>query len=349
MWLENCWQVAAFSKEVGHDMLKRTFLNRKTILYRTQAGEVVAMADQCPHRLLPLSMGKIVGDTVQCHYHGLCFDRKGACVAIPGQALIPAQARVRVYPALEKYKLVWIWMGDPALADPSLVPDVHWFDDPEWAVSEGYHRIGANYQLLNDNLLDLSHETYIHPHTIGNRAVAESPLTVTVEGGKVRAFREMADCEPPPYYVTAAAAVGRIDRWHTTIFTPPGFHVIESGSKPAGMDKQQAIAEDKLRLRYNINLITPETETSSHYFWGPTRDYDIENNELTEFIRKQAAFTFEQDQEVLEAQQASIGTAGAVFPLTLKADAGGVQGRRLLQALIAREQTGKAGEPAGNA
>jgi phenylpropionate dioxygenase-like ring-hydroxylating dioxygenase large terminal subunit len=345
MWIENCWQVAAFSKDIGTEILARTFLNKKTILYRTSQNEVVAMADQCPHRLLPLSMGAVVGDVVRCHYHGLCFDKKGDCVSVPGQQQIPSQAKVKVYPTIEKYKLVWIWMGDPALADPALVPDVHWFDSPEWVPSEGYHLIKANYQLLNDNLLDLSHETFVHPHTIGNGAVAESPLTVTVGEGKVRAFREMLDCEPPPYYVAAADSVGRIDRWHTTIFTPPGFHVIESGSKPAGMSREQALAEGKIRERNNLNLITPETETSSHYFWAPTRNYSLEDAKLTDFIREQAALTFEQDKEVLEAQQAAFGDGEVRFPVTLRADAGGVQGRRLVLAMINKEQA--AGSAAG--
>ncbi|MDX3894015.1 aromatic ring-hydroxylating dioxygenase subunit alpha [Pusillimonas sp.] len=340
MWIKNCWQVAAFSNEVRNAILTRKFLNIGTILYRTQDGQVVAMEDRCPHRLTPLSKGSVQGDNIQCGYHGLCFDRQGACVVVPGQENIPSKARVRVFPSVEKFNLVWIWLGDPALADEALMPDPYWLDDAGWVPSEGYHHVNANYQLINDNLLDLSHETYVHPHTIGNRAVAESPLAVTVpEGRQVRAFREMTDCEPPPFYVAAAGSTGRIDRWHTTVYTPPGYHAIESGSCPAGMDKSQAAREGRMPERRNLNFITPETESSSHYFWASCRNYSLDDQELTGFIREQIRFTFDQDKEILEAQQAMVGHAvDGAFPVALRADAGAIQGRRLLQAMIEQEQ-----------
>ncbi len=339
MWMENCWQVAAFSDEVGRTILPRTFLNKQTILYRTAAGQVVAMLDRCPHRLMPLSKGTLVEDKVQCGYHGLCFDMHGDCVKVPGQVSIPSKATVQTFPIVEKFKLVWIWLGDPTLADPSLVPDAHWMDDPNWVPSKGYHLVNANYQLLNDNLLDLSHETYVHPHTIGNGAVAESPLSVSVvEGREVRAYREMLDCEAPPFYLAAAGSTARIDRWHTTIYMPPGYHVIESASRPAGMSKDQAYREGKVPERRNLNFITPQTDTSSHYFWASNRNYALTDDELTEFIRDQIRLTFDQDKDILEAQQKALGTSfDNVFPVALKADAGAIQGRRLLQALIAKE------------
>ena len=109
-------------------------------------------------------------------YHGLTYGPDGKCVLIPGQDRIPVKAVVKTYPVVERYKLVWIWMGDPEKADPALVPDVHWMDSPGWVAAEGYHHVAANYKLLNDNLLDLSHETYVHGKTIGHDSVAESPF-----------------------------------------------------------------------------------------------------------------------------------------------------------------------------
>ena len=200
MFLKDTWQVAAFGKEVSHDLLARTLAGEDVLLFRTEAGEPVAMHNTCPHRFVPLSMGKLVGDVVQCAYHGLCFDKSGDCVKVPGQDRIPAAAKVRTYKLVERYDFIWIWLGDPALADPDTVPNFFWMTDPGWAISEGYHHVHAHYQLLNDNLLDLSHETFVHSHSIGNAAVADSPLAVEVKDGRVvRAHRDMLNCEPPPF------------------------------------------------------------------------------------------------------------------------------------------------------
>ncbi|MBN9082020.1 MAG: hypothetical protein BGP04_09205 [Rhizobiales bacterium 62-17] len=335
MFLKDVWQVAAFAKEVGREILPRTLAGEAVILYRTSAGAPVVMLDACPHRFLPLSMGKLSGDVVQCGYHGLCFDHRGDCVKIPGQDRIPSTAKVTVFPVVERYGFIWVWLGDATKADESKVPDFHWMTNPEWAVSEGYHHIDAHYQLINDNLLDLSHETFVHPHTIGNHAVAESPLTVSEGEGTVIAHRDILNCEPPPFYVQAAGFSTRIDRWHTTIFTPPGFLVIKNGSVPAGMPKEEARAKGIARERRVLNLITPETETSSHYFWGIARGYDIENVGLTDYIRSEVARTFDEDKLVLEAQQRKLGDHKIThFPITLRADAGAVRGRRLIESML---------------
>jgi vanillate O-demethylase monooxygenase subunit len=231
-------------------------------------------------------------------------------------------------------------MGDPAKADATRVPDLFWMTHPDWAISEGYHHVKGNYQLLNDNLLDLSHETFVHAHTIGNGAVADSPLTVSQDGENViRAHRDMLNCDPPPFYVKAAGFTGRIDRWHTTIFTPPAFNIIENGSMPAGSDKEEARRKGLTRERRVINLITPETETSSHYFWAIARCYALEDADLTEYIRVEVARTFDEDKLILEAQQARLrGAHFDTFPVTLRADAGAVQARRMMARLLAEQE-----------
>ncbi len=250
--MTNCWQVAAYGSEIGRALFKRSFIGIAVILYRTEAGESVAMHDRCPHRYVPLSLGNLDGDVVQCGYHGLRFAPSGACVGIPGQPVVPRSAKVQVFPTVERHGFVWIWMGDAALADPALVPDFHWFEDADWATAEGYHHVAADYRFLVDNLLDLSHETFVHPETIGNGAVAESPIAVTADAGAVRAHRDMRGCEPPPQFVALANIIGPIDRWHTTIYTPPGFCVIEVGAVPAGSGDVARGFEARI-----LNLITP--------------------------------------------------------------------------------------------
>jgi len=334
MWLRNCWQVIAFSKEIGGTPLARTVLDEPIVLYRSGDGEAVALADCCPHRFAPLSLGRVAGDQIQCGYHGLCFDRNGVCVRVPGQDTVPSRARVRKYPLVERYTFAWIWMGDPAVADPAMVPDFHWLDDPSWAVAEGYHHFGANYQLVNDNLLDLSHESFVHEETIGNEAVADAPATVTVQGDLVRVHRDMLNIEAPPFYKRTTGFTGRINRWHTTNFTPPGFHIIENGSMPADAPDKSHALERKV-----LNLITPETATSSHYFWAVIRQFKLDDQDLTNYIRDGIRRTFDQDKEMLEAQQRTIGpNPDAVsFPVSVRIDAGPIQGRKRLEAMIARE------------
>lgn len=331
MFMTNCWQVAAFATEIGHALLPRTITGSPVVLYRTQAGEPVAMADRCPHRLVPLSLGRLDGDVVQCGYHGMRFASTGACVSIPGQKIVPAKARVAVYPTVEKHRFVWIWMGDAEQADPALVPDFHWMDADAWAVAEGYHHVRANYRLLVDNLLDLSHETFVHPETIGNGAVAESPVAVSiVEKKTVRAHRDMKNAEPPPQFVALAGLTEPIDRWHTTLYTPPGFCVIEVGAVPAGSGDLARGFEARI-----LNLITPETETSSHYFWGHARNIRRNEAELTDVIRQSIVTTFDQDKDILEAQQIACEREGTFDPVVvLGIDSGPVQGRRLLNAAL---------------
>ncbi len=211
---------------------------------------------------------------------------------------------------------------------------MHWCDHPAWAVSDGYHHFGANYQLVNDNLLDLSHESFVHEDTIGNEAVAEAPFTVSLVGDSVRMHRDMYDMEAPPFYKRTTGFTGRIDRWHTNTFTPPGLHIIENGSMPAGAKDKSKALERKV-----LNFITPETTTSTHYFWAIVRQFRLDDAELTEYIRDGIRKTFDQDKAVLEAQQRAIGgdPDRAVFPVSLRIDAGPIQGRKLVAAMLARE------------
>ena len=344
MFLKNVWQVAAFAAELKDAPLARTLLGEQVVMFRGADGRAAALLDECPHRLAPLSLGKVVDGVLQCGYHGMAFDGAGACVRVPGQDRIPTKALAHSFPVIERHAFIWIWMGDPALADSELVPDIFWMTDPAWAISDGYHHLSANYQLLNDNLLDLSHETFVHTHTIGNGAVADSPLTVSQDGTNVvRAHRDMLNCEPPPFYVKAAGFTDRIDRWHTTIFTPPAFNIIENGSMPAGSNKEEARRNGLTRERRVLNLITPETETSSHYFWAIARCYDLEDSQLTEYIRVEVARTFDEDKIMLEAQQKRMrGAHFDQFPVTLRADAGAVQARRMMARLLAEEQAANA-------
>ena len=330
-WIRNCWQVAAYAKDVGDALLPRTFLGEDVVLFRDAGGTAHALADRCAHRCLPLSRGRLLGDIVQCGYHGMRFHPDGTCEGVPGQDTIPPRAVVQAYPVAERHGFIWIWMGDAAAADAAVVPNAMWFANPEWATATGYHHMDAEYRLVIDNLLDLSHETFVHAETIGNGAVADSPVTAQIVDGRVKVHRFMANCPPPPFYVQTTGVTTHIDRWHTTYYEPPGFVLIENGSMPAGSGMAAA------KERRVVNFITPETATSSHYFWGVARQWELANVELTEKIRKDVIATFDQDKVLLEAQQRVLSSDPrlAAFPVTIKIDAGPILGRRLLEASIA--------------
>ncbi|MGQ3030048.1 MAG: Rieske 2Fe-2S domain-containing protein, partial [Ferrovibrionaceae bacterium] len=167
MFMQNAWYVAAWGREVGRSLLARRICNLPMVFYRLEDGSAVALADRCCHRLLPLSHGRLEGDTLVCGYHGLTYDRTGQCVKVPSQERVSPQARVTSYPVVERHRFVWVWVGDPALADPSDVPDLHWNDDPAWTGDGDVMEVACDYRLLIDNLLDHSHETYVHPTSIG--------------------------------------------------------------------------------------------------------------------------------------------------------------------------------------
>ena len=170
MFLKNYWYVAALAEEVGRQPLGRILLNEPVVLFRTEDGQPVAIEDRCSHRGFPLHKGKLIGDTLECGYHGLVFDCSGRCIKVPGQSQVPSTASIRKYPLVERWGWIWVWMGDPALAGDTPLTDFHWLDDPAWGAKAERLYIKSDYRLIIDNLLDLTHLTFVHPGTIGSAA-----------------------------------------------------------------------------------------------------------------------------------------------------------------------------------
>ena len=187
-FVRNQWYVAAYSAEIGRGLLARTILGEPLVLYRTTAGQPAALADRCVHRHFPLSESQLQGDTIVCGYHGFTYGADGRCVAVPGQQRIPRTARVGAYPVAEQDSLVWVWIGEADRADPGLIPRAPWLADDRYATVRGMEPLAARYELLVDNLLDLSHETYLHGGYIGTPEVADTPITTEVdeEAGIIR-------------------------------------------------------------------------------------------------------------------------------------------------------------------
>ncbi len=235
----NAWYAAAYDVELGRGLTARRILGSNVLMYRRADGTPVALENACWHRLLPLSEGKLDGDNVECGYHGLVFNPEGRCVFMPSQETINPGARVRAYPVVEMHRFVWVWPGDPALADPALVPDLHWNQDPEWAGDGRLIHADCNYKLVVDNLMDLTHETFVHSTSIGQRSITEVPFEVTHGPNSATVTRWMIDVEPPPVWkaqleLKTGVTAGRVDRWQIIHFEPPSTVVIEVGVAPHG-------------------------------------------------------------------------------------------------------------------
>lgn len=324
MFLTDQWYVAAETGEVGREPFARILLGEPVVLYRREDGTPIALEDRCCHRRAPLHKGEVVGDALRCGYHGFVFDGDGSCAAIPGQSRIPPEARVRSYPVVEKYGWIWVWTGDPARADASLIPDFHWRQDPAWAATGSHIPIACNYLLIVDNLLDLSHVAFVHAGTIGTDD-SDAKLSFDRGDDHVRITRLASDVPPPPLYVKQGFE-GAMDQTKIISFAPPSFVWIDISSVETAADGRNARS-----AHLNIlNLITPETEVSSHYFWASARDFEIDNGTLTEFMFRETEKAFFEDRDILEAQQRCIDLDPSAPTIDVNGDAGGLQARRIV-------------------
>lgn len=339
-YLRNCWYIAAWDHEVGDEPFARTLLDEPVVLYRAPDGTVAALEDRCCHRHLPLSMGNVVGDRLQCGYHGLEFDASGACVRVPGQSKIPPGAAVTSFPVVEKYTAIWIWMGASAKADEGLIPELTWMDDPGWTPAPGYVHLNADYRLLTDNLLDLTHVSYIHRSTIAGDDIEKLTAVETRrDGRKVHVGRVIPNVTPPPMYAAASGLTGTVDRWQRITWEAPSTVYLDLGCVPPGTGGPDGDRKGGISM-WSTHIITPETETSTHYFFNFCRDYKLDDPEVTQQLYDGAKLTFMEDVDILEKQQARMNQMPDAPRVDVNIDNGPMQSRRVLAELIAEEAAG---------
>ena len=337
MFLQNHWYVAALSEEVGRQPLGRIFLNQPVVLFRTENGKAVALEDRCSHRRYPLHKGKLVGDTLECGYHGLVFDCSGRCIKVPGQSQVPQAAGIRTYPLIEQWGWIWIWMGDLALATEAPLIDFHWLDDPGWGAKAERLYIKSDYRLILDNLLDLSHLTFVHPGTIGSAANVERARVLNELTERAATItRWLIDIEPPPTYVRAGFT-GNIDRWQILRFDPPCFVNLYAGAVATGTGAPEGNRQGGVGLR-NLNAITPETSASCHYFWAIAQDRAPHDKSATDSMFQEIHRTFMEDWEVLETQQRWNELTAGSPTINIQSDAGPIHARRIIERMLAEEE-----------
>ncbi len=349
MFLRNHWYVAGFSDEVQKEPLARTLLNERVVLYRTGSGKVAALEDCCSHRLMPLSKGRVDGETLVCCYHGLAFNSSGSCVHVPRLTSSPSSALcVKSHPVAERYGAIWLWMGDPKLADESKILDCSLLDPTGSDGTRVYFYVKANYLFISDNLADLLHVGFLHNPSqktgtsgvgnsaIGNDELANGKLDVRQEGERIYGDWTWANITPPTTFKTLAGIQERADGWIMSMFHPPSFFVNPIGFAEAGTGgRGSTLDQGSGKFSFTIyQCITPETDRSTHFFkllahnWTPEM---VEKGiQLINKVNAEDIWAMECQQETLDhnphAQMRYIPTDGAV-----------VRMHRLLDKLIEEE------------
>ena len=337
-FIRRAWYVAAWDHEVTQDgMLARTLLGEPVVFYRDLRGQVVALEDRCCHRAAPLSIGRKEGDCVRCLYHGMKFDAQGTCVEIPGQSVIPEKARVKSYSVLERNRFIWIWMGDPAEANPDDILDFFWHDSPEWRMKPGYIHYQAHYQLIVDNLLDFSHLSYVHPTTLGTPANADTQANVERHDHGLKITRWYINSTMSPNHQRVSTYQGPVDRWQIYQWHAPAFMRMDAGSAPTGTGAPEGRMDPRaLRFRHT-SVQTPETLGTSHYFFCQARSFALDNDAMTEAIFQDVVTAFDEDRAMIEAQQRMLDRTPDFKPFATAHDKGLIQARMLIRERLQAE------------
>ncbi len=332
-YLRNAWYVAAWSDEIGREPLARTFLDEPVVLYRDTRGTPIAMADRCPHRFAPLSKGKLVDDAIECPYHGLRFGSDGRCI-FNYHGPVPKAASVRRYPMMERYGLAWIWMGDADQANEDRLPDFGtYITDDGFAYARGTLNVAANYQLVVDNLLDLTHGQFLHP-AFGNPGTTkfDSKWEGSIVWAKYRFDAEPVSDSVRPFWDSPSEIC---DRWADMRWEAPSNLYLEVAVKECDHSLEDAI------LFPALHLLTPETKDSTHYFWMNGRNRLVDDEAMTEAVWQVTDNAFQNEDEPMLAMVRG-RMAGSDFdalnPVFLTTDRAAGRARQILARLIDAER-----------
>lgn len=341
MFYKNTWYAACTTDEIENGPLGRRICGQSLVFFKTMNGEIAALEDFCPHRGAPLSLGTVKENQIVCGYHGMRITAAGMCAGMSGQKVEHFKKGIRSYPAMQKHGYVWVWPGDKDLANSDLIPDLHWARSEIWAFGGGMFNIRCDYRLLIDNLMDLTHETYVHSSSIGQPEIEEAAPDTARDGNSATVSRLMENISAPPFWQEALKGNNvdhtlPVDRWQICRFSPPGSVMIDVGVAHVGTGGIDAPEEHKAS-GIVVDLITPETETSCWYFWGLARNFAVENQSLTMQIRDSQHRIFTEDLEMLESQQARLLENPGRPLMNLNIDRGGMHARKILDELIAGE------------
>jgi phenylpropionate dioxygenase-like ring-hydroxylating dioxygenase large terminal subunit len=336
-YIKEAWYPVVWADHVGRELTRHVVLGEPLVIYRLGNGEIAALRDICPHRLAPLSLGKLKGDNIECGYHGMTFDRAGKCVAIPGQDIIPASALVRAYPLEVKYGLVWIYMGDAKNADTKKIFHLPQYEDSTWhAVQGGTLRIESNYLNLCDNLLDPAHVTFVHATTLGTPAGAAVPVNNEYNENGIVVWRWIRNGPPIPLFEKFGKMKGMVDRWHYYNYSTPCYFAIDMGSCQTGSIPDMEKRSEGTRM-FNCHVLTPVDERTVLQHWFYVRNFRTNETDMDAELTASLDMAFREDKVILERIQLEEERDPEFKRITLGIDAAPIRMRRMVDKLIEAE------------
>ena len=334
-FLYDSWYVAGWSSDFEKSLTPITILNEAIVIFRTNVGLPVALEDACPHRKLPLSCGRLNDDQVECGYHGLTFDKAGRCVYAPTQPNSIPNVGVRSYPVVDRYNLLWIWMGEKDSADPEKIFKIDNFDNPTWGKTPGGSMdIACNYLYVTDNLLDPSHVAWVHVSSFAGGGTEDVPLVVDKLDDGVLVSRWMPDREPPPYYAPMLAFKGNCDRKQHYECRLPSIAVNKSIFAPVGGGGDDNNLPENSFINISYNFMTPIDADNTRYFWFQHRNSDPDNKDLSKKMFELAKMAFIEDRDILVEVHKGMKNK-RTRNINLGIDAGSMRFRKMIEKRIA--------------
>ncbi|MDH5538991.1 MAG: aromatic ring-hydroxylating dioxygenase subunit alpha [Rhizobacter sp.] len=330
-FVRDAWYVAALSDEVSRQPMARRLLGTPVMLYRRLDDSAVALEDRCAHRSFPLSRGSLDGDTVVCGYHGARYDCEGRCQQVPSQVQIPPGAMVRAFALHERGKLLWIWMGAPEQADLQRLPHQDFMDAGDWVSSTEHMHLKASYVRLHENLLDLTHLSFLHANSFGTPDYASAPYESNLDeaAGRFTLLRTVMPTRLPPVWAKPTGLEG-VDaaRIAESTFHSPALHVVAVRFHAC----DQPEAEQPSRAIRTAHIVTPESATSTHYFIQHARNFARDDDAITQFMHGQLRKAFQEDIDGLEAIESLLGGYAERQPeISFHADRASLAMRRYLK------------------
>ncbi len=337
-YVRDAWYVAGWSSEFDDSLKRVVILEQPVVMYRATNGSMAALEDQCPHRLLPLSKGKRIGDDIQCGYHGMTFNCEGRCVRVPGQDNIPASAFVKSYAVHEKHNIVFVWMGDSRDANTDDIFDLPQFHSDQWHAHQGDAlHLKANYLNVAENLVDPAHVSFVHPTTLGNSASENVPVHVDTEGEVLVAWRWIRDAPPVGFFQKFGGFEGNVDRWHYYYLHLPCTAVIDFGSADTSRQLPEELRDEGVRI-FALHFLTPVNEHYTIDRWMHLRNAAVGDEAASEQMDAMFRVAFNEDKEILEAIDEQEQLAQNRKPIRLAIDKGPTVYRKRISAMITQAE-----------
>jgi len=337
-FVRNAWYVAGWAKEIDGQLRSVRILGEDLVIFRTSGGQVAVLQDRCPHKLLPLSKGRLISDEIECGYHGSLFGADGKRTRIPGQPRVPPTACVRAYPVHERHDIVWVWMGDPKEADVNKVFDLPQLGDPEWDTYQGDALyIESNYLNLAENLIDPAHVTFVHPTTLGSADHANVPVECETSGDPIYTWRWIRNAPPNPFFQKYGDFKVNVDRWQYLYLHLPSTVVIDFGSVDAIPGSTEDRRGEGIRM-FALHFLTPVSERETIDRWAHIRNTHIGDEAVATAVDEMFRTAFAEDKVVLEAIQLEEEKPHAESSLQLAIDQGPIAYRKRIKQLADAEQ-----------